>query len=390
MMTGLRERISSTRSAMAPFLALDILNQATQREREGENIVHMEVGEPGATTPTVVRQAVQEALAIGRVGYTEALGRPSLRARIARHYQETYGVTIAPERVAVTIGSSGGFMLAFLAAFDAGARIGVQAPGYPAYRNIFDALGLETVVIETNASTRHVVTPDMIEAAHAERPLDGLLLMSPANPTGTMMSPEDLQAVCAVCDRLGITFISDEVYHGLTYLEPAETALKFSDRVIVANSFSKYYCMTGWRVGWLILPEALMRPVERLQQNLAISVPYLSQVAAEAAFDAKDELQLIKAGYAANRSFLLRSLPQVGLADFHPVDGAFYIYADVSRFTNDSLEFSRRMLDETGVAVTPGLDFDRNRGNSFIRLSFAGPERDMVEAVSRLGLWLPS
>jgi len=381
---------SSSRSAMAPFLALDILNQATQREREGQNIVHMEVGEPGAATPALVREAVQEELARGRIGYTEALGRPSLRARIARHYRETYGVEVPPERVAVTIGSSGGFMLAFLAGFDAGARIGVQSPGYPAYRNIFDALGLEAVVIETNGASRHVVTAGMIEATHAEKPLDGLLLMSPANPTGTMMSPEDLQAVCAVCDRLGITFVSDEVYHGLTYGEPAETALKFSDRVIVANSFSKYYCMTGWRVGWLIVPEEFVRPIERLQQNLAISVPYLSQVAAEAAFDARDELQLIKAGYAANRNFLLNSLPQIGLSEFHPVDGAFYIYADVSRFTNDSLDFSRRMLDETGIAVTPGLDFDRNRGNSFIRLSFAGPERDMVEAVSRLGLWLPS
>ena len=379
----------SLRSETAPFLAMDVMNAARQREREGQSIVHLEIGEPGAATPPSVREAARAALAKGKIGYTEALGRPSLRARIARHYLDTYGVELAPERIAVTVGSSGGFVLAFLAGFDAGARIAVAAPGYPAYRNIFDSLGLETVTIETTAATRFVVTAAMIEEAHAQKPLDGILLMSPANPTGTMMTPQTLREVCEVCDRLGITFISDEVYHGLTYGVPAETALKFSPSVIVANSFSKYFCMTGWRIGWLVLPEPLVRPIERLQQSFAVSVPFLSQVGAEAVFDAGADLQEIVAGYARNRAILLDELPRLGLGDFHPADGAFYIYTDISRLTNDSsIDFCRRMLDETGVATTPGIDFDRARGHSAVRFSFAGPEEDIIEAVKRLRGWL--
>ena len=377
----------SLRSNVAPFMALDVLAGATRREREGQDIVHLEIGEPGAPPPRCVRETAIAALDGRKVGYTEALGRPELRERIARHYRDCYGVAVSPERIAVTTGSSGGFALAFLALFDAGARVAIAAPGYPAYRNILEAFGIETVTIETAPENRFTVTAAMIEAEHLQKKLDGVLLMSPANPTGMMMRRDELRDICETCERLGIAFISDEVYHGLTYGEAAETALQFSDQVIVANSFSKYFCMTGWRIGWLVLPEHLIRPAERLQQSLSISVPYLSQIGAEVVFDAQEELQAVLAGYARNREILLNELPGMGF-DVLPADGAFYLYADISRHSEDSLEFCARLLDATGVGTTPGVDFDRRRGHSAIRLSFAGPERDIVEAMRRLKTWM--
>ena len=378
----------SRRSAVAPFLAMDVLSQAALREAAGHNVIHMEVGEPGAAPPRLVREAAIAALSGGKVGYTASLGRPSLRERIARHYRDLYGVKVDAGRIAVTTGSSAGFILAFLAMFDAGQRIAISAPGYPAYRNILEALGLEAVLIETTAATRHVVTGAMLAAEHARQKLDGALLMSPVNPTGTMMSAEGLADICRTCAALGIKFISDEIYHGLTYGAPAATALAFSADAVVVNSFSKYFCMTGWRIGWLVLPPALVRPVERLQQSLAISVPYLSQVAAEAAFDAREELEAVKAGYARNRDLLLHELPRLGFSDFHPADGAFYFYVDIGRYSNDSMQFCRRMLDEAGVAATPGLDFDRMHGARAMRLSYAGSEADVREAVGRLRQWM--
>jgi aspartate/methionine/tyrosine aminotransferase len=380
----------SLRSRVAPFMAMDVLREAGVLEAQGRSVVHLEVGEPGAPPPRVVREAARAALEGGRVPYTDALGRPALRARIAAHYREAYGVALDPQRVVVTTGSSGGFILAFLALFDVGDRIAVAAPGYPAYRNILEALGCVCVPIEVGAASRYVVTAGMIEEAHRAAPLAGVLLMSPANPSGTMMSDEALASVCATCERLGIAFVSDEIYHGLTYERAAETALRFSSRAIVVNSFSKYYCMTGWRVGWLVAPEPLIRPLERLQQSLAISVPFLSQVAAEAAFDARDELEAVRAGYVQSRGHLLDALPKLGFRDIHPPDGAFYIYADAGRFTNDSLAFCKRMLAEAGVAATPGLDFDRERGGHTVRFSYAGRPQDMREAVARLEGWLPT
>ena len=378
----------SRRAAIAPFMAMDVAVAASEREKAGAHVIHMELGEPGAPAPRPIREAAMRALEGGRIGYTAALGRDSLRERISRHYRDAYGVAVPVSRIAVTTGSSGGFLLAFLALFDVGARIAIATPGYPAYVNILHALGLETVSIPTQAADRHVVTAAAIEAAHAASPLDGVLLMSPSNPTGTMTSDAVLRDICATCDRLGIAFVSDEIYHGLTWERPARTALAFSQNAVVVNSFSKYFCMTGWRVGWLVLPDALMRPVERLAQSLAISVPFLSQIAAEAAFEATAELEAIKAGYGRNRALLLEALPGLGLGDFHPVDGAFYIYADIGRFTKDSAAFCQRMLQEAGVAATPGLDFDRGRGNRTMRLSFAGPEADVAEAVARLKGWL--
>jgi aspartate/methionine/tyrosine aminotransferase len=378
---------ASRRSRIAPFLAMDVLGAAGVLERAGRDIVHLEIGEPAAPAPHVAREAARAALEAGRIGYTEALGRPSLRARIARHYRDTYGVAVDEGRIVVTTGSSGGFVLAFLALFDPGARVAVSSPGYPAYLNIFQALGIEAVPIETGPASRYVVTAAMIEAEHARAPLQGVLLMSPANPSGTMLGAAELAAICATCQRLGIPFISDEIYHGLTWEAPAQTALAFSDDAVVVNSFSKYFCMTGWRIGWLVLPERLMRPVERLQQNLSISVPFLSQVAAEAAFDAAEELEAVKAGYARNRAILLEELPRLGLADFHPCDGAFYIYADIGHLTNDSLGFCKPLVRDTGVATAPGIDFDPVNGHRFIRFSFAVSTPEVEEALRRLTPW---
>ncbi len=379
---------ASRRSEIRPFIVMDVMRAAADREHAGERVVHMEVGQPGARAPEKVLAAVRAAVAEGYFGYSEALGQRPLRARIARHYAEQYGVAVPAERVVVTTGSSASFNLAFLGAFDVGDRVAIAAPGYPAYKNLLGAFGLIAVEIETDAATRHVLTPEMLEKAHAEAPLAGVLVASPANPSGTMMTPLALGNLIAAAEALDIQFISDEIYHRLVYEGTAETALAFSQNAIVINSFSKYYCMTGWRIGWMVLPEPLLRPVERLAQNLYISAPDISQRAAIAAFEASDELDRIRDGYAANRRLLLDRLPKIGFDEYLPVDGAFYVYASVRRFSNDSVEFTRRMLAEAGVAATPGPDFDRVRGHGFMRFSFAGTGADMAEGMDRLAAWL--
>jgi Aspartate/tyrosine/aromatic aminotransferase len=378
----------SRRSAVEPFRAMDVMSAAFALEREGRSIVHMEVGEPGAPSPRAVREAAEAALRRGRIAYTEALGMPALRARIADHYAAAYGIGLSPDRVVVTTGSSGGFNLAFLALFDVGDRIGLPTPGYPAYRNILKALGLEVVEIPTRAEDRWAVTPAMLEDVQKTGPLKGLIVASPNNPSGTMIAPDDLKALVGACGDLGIRLIMDEIYHGLVYGFETRSALAYSDDVVVVNSFSKYYCMTGWRIGWMVVPAEITRAIECLAQNLSISVNSLSQQAAIAAFDATEELEAVKAGYAANRDLLLKRLPAIGLDDLMPVDGAFYVYANVRRFTNDSMDFARRMLVEAGVAATPGLDFDTARGESWMRFSFAGNTADMAEAMDRIGGWL--
>lgn len=379
----------SLRSRVAPFLAMETFKEAAQLAASGRSVVRLEAGEPGAPAPRPAREAARRLIESGRIGYTQALGLPSLRERIARHYREAYGVRVEAERVAVTTGSSAGFILSFIALFEAGARVAIAAPGYPAYRNILEALGVEVVTIETRAADRHVVSAQAIEEAHLQTPLDGVLLMSPSNPTGTMMADEALRDVARLCSRLRLRFISDEIYHGLTYERPAQTALAFSDEAIVVNSFSKYYCMTGWRIGWLVLPPSLVQTVERLAQSFAISAPTISQAAAEAAFDSVEELEAVKAGYARSRAILAEEWPRRGLGAYAPIDGAFYVYTDVSRLTNDSLAFCKRMLHEAGVAATPGVDFDRERGARHVRFSFAGAESEVREGLSRLRAWLP-
>jgi len=380
--------IAERAQRVAPFLAMDVLAQAAVKERRGESVVHMEVGQPSAPAPRLARAAARAALDVGRIGYTEALGMMALRERIARHYRDAYGVSVGPERIAVTTGSSAGFVLAFLAMFAPGDRVAITAPGYPAYRNILEALGVEPVIVPLEKASGYVMTAAAIRDIHAQTPLAGVLAMSPANPSGTMIGRAALGDLGRACRELGLWFVSDEIYHGLTYEAPAETALVADPDAVVVNSFSKYYCMTGWRIGWLVVPQRLSRVIERLAQSLYISAPYLSQVAAIAAFDATDELEAVRAGYAANRALLLEELPRLGITEMHPVDGAFYIYADIARFTNDSLDFCRRMLDETGVATTPGLDFDAREGAHHLRLSFAGSHDDCREAIRRLEGWL--
>jgi aspartate/methionine/tyrosine aminotransferase len=377
----------SARSDVPPFMVMDVMAAAARIEATGGAVVHMEVGQPAAPAPSTAIAAARAALA-GPLRYTEALGIPSLRARIASYYAEAYGLTVDPERVIVTTGSSGGFILAFLALFEPGHRVALANPGYPPYRHILKALGCEPVLIETSAATRWAITPEALIAAHRDKPLAGVLVASPANPTGTMMKAAALAELIRVAEGEGICFISDEIYHGLDYAFAAETALRLSDRALVINSFSKYFCMTGWRVGWIVAPKNLVRPVERLQQNLAISVPTLAQIAAEAAFDGRAEMEAVKHGYEENRRILIDGLPKAGLEKFLPVDGAFYLYADVSRFSNDSFDFAKRMLDEAHVAATPGVDFDPVNGSHFIRFCYAGSQKAMHEAVARIGNWL--
>ncbi|MEJ0097477.1 MAG: aminotransferase class I/II-fold pyridoxal phosphate-dependent enzyme [Bauldia sp.] len=367
---------------------MDVMRAAADREHAGARIIHMEVGQPGAPAPAAVVAAAHEALADGRLGYTEALGNRRLRQRIAEHYAAEHGIAVPMERIAITTGSSAGFILAFLAAFDPGARIAVTSPGYPAYRNTAEALDLEVVEIPVGAETRYALTPAMLEKAHAEKPLAAVLVASPANPSGTIMEPHALRALIEAAEDLGIAFISDEIYHRLVYAGSAATALQFSADAIVVNSFSKYYCMTGWRIGWMVLPEGLVRAVERLAQNLYICAPAISQRAAIAAFDATADLDVIRDGYAASRRLLLDRLPRIGFTELLPVDGAFYVYASVANFANDSVAFTARMLAEAGVAATPGPDFDRQRGHGFVRFSFAGTEADMAEGMDRLANWL--
>jgi aspartate/methionine/tyrosine aminotransferase len=311
-----------------------------------------------------------------------------LRERIARHYRETYGLAVDAGRIVVTTGSSGAFILAFLALFEPGDQVAVTVPGYPPYRHILTALGCEPVLIETSDQTRHALTGEALLAAHRNRPLKGVLVGSPANPTGTMMSREALTDLMSAAQSAGIRFISDEIYHGLDYAFPAVTAAELSEHALVINSFSKYFCMTGWRVGWMVVPQPLVRPIERLQQNLAISVPTLSQIAAEAAFDSREEMDAIKRGYVENRRVLIEGLPTAGLSKFLPADGAFYLYADVSDFTCDSFAFAKQMLEQAHVAATPGVDFDPLRGKSFIRFCYARSLDDMREAIARIARWL--
>jgi aspartate/methionine/tyrosine aminotransferase len=378
----------SARSDVPPFMVMDVMAAAARIEAAGGRVIHMEVGQPAAAPPASAIAAAHAALASGRLRYTESLGIATLRARIARHYEESYGLAIDPARVVVTTGSSAGFILAFLALFEPGDRVAVALPGYPPYRHILSALGCEPVAIETTQATRWAITPEMLIAAHREAPLNGVLVASPANPTGTMMPAEALRELVAAAESEGIRFISDEIYHGLDYAFPAETAARLSQNCVIINSFSKYFCMTGWRIGWMVAPEPLVRPLDRLQGNLAVSVPTLSQIAAEAAFDGRAEMEAVKHGYEENRRILLEGLPKAGLDKTLPVDGAFYLYADVSRFSDDSFEFARRMLAQTHVAVTPGIDFDPLQGRHFIRFCYAGAAAEMHEAVERLANWL--
>ncbi|WP_288940342.1 aminotransferase class I/II-fold pyridoxal phosphate-dependent enzyme [uncultured Roseovarius sp.] len=375
---------NSTRSGVDPFIVMDVMEAARRAEEAGRHIIHMEVGQPGTPAPQGARAALAQAMDDQPMGYTVALGLPALRARIAKLYGEWYDLDLNPERVVITPGSSGGFILAFTALFDAGDRVGIGAPGYPSYRQILRALDLVPVDIETAAENRLQPVSGDLEG----RDLQGLLVASPANPSGTMLGRDDLAALMEATAARGASFISDEIYHGIEYEAKAVSALEISDEAYVINSFSKYFSMTGWRVGWMVVPEDHVRVVERLAQNLFICPPHASQVAALAAMDCHDELQANMEVYRANRALMLEGLPKAGFDRIAPPDGAFYVYADVSHITDDSRAFAAEILDKAGVAVTPGLDFDPVRGGGTIRFSYARATADIEEGLDRLARFM--
>ncbi|WP_374650489.1 pyridoxal phosphate-dependent aminotransferase [Dongia sp.] len=375
---------ASRRAAIDPFIVMEVMRAANERAANGGDIIHMEVGQPSTAAPRKVLEAARSALDSDLIGYTDALGLPALRSRISRHYADFYGLDVPASRIAVTTGSSGGFLLSFLAAFDPGDRVALAMPGYPCYRHILTALGLAPVLIETHAATKF--QPTIADLEGVEGRLDGLILASPSNPVGAVLPRAELAAIAAWCAARGVRLISDEIYHGITFGAVAASAA-LAEGAVVINSFSKYFSMTGWRLGWMVLPDDLIKPVERLTQNFFISAPALSQLAGIAAFDAREELEANVARYARNREILLNDLPKAGFDDLITTDGAFYIYANVAHLTSDSLDFCRRMLSETGVAATPGIDFDPARGHHFVRFCFSGATPDMVEAARRLKEW---
>ena len=375
----------SRRSEVDPFIVMDVMEAAARAEAAGRHIIHMEVGQPGTPAPEGARKALAEAMEAGPLGYTVALGLPALRKRIAALYGERHGIDLSPDRVVITSGSSGGFILAFTALFDTGDRVALGAPGYPSYRQILSALDLVPVDIETRPEDRFQPVPGNLPAD-----IKGLIVASPANPSGTMLDRPALEALIGAAAARGASFVSDEIYHGLDYGFQPVSALEITNEAYVINSFSKYYSMTGWRCGWMVVPEDHVRAVERLAQNLFICPPHASQIAALAAMDCGEELDANVAVYAKNRDMMLKELPEAGFDRIAPPDGAFYIYADVSAFTDDSRAFAADILKEVGVAVTPGLDFDKSRGHATIRFSYARSTEDIAEGLVRLKRYMAS
>ncbi|ABG32350.1 1-aminocyclopropane-1-carboxylate deaminase [Roseobacter denitrificans] len=374
----------SRRSSVDPFIVMDVMEAAHRAEAAGRHIIHMEVGQPGTGAPKAAVSALADAMGREALGYTVALGLPALRDRIARLYGEWYDVDLDPRRVIITPGSSGGFILAFTALFDTGDRVGIGAPGYPSYRQILRALDLCPVDIATAPENRFQPVASDLEG----RDLAGLMVASPANPTGTMLDKAALGSLIDAAAGQGASFISDEIYHGIEYEAKAVTALQVTDEAYVINSFSKYFSMTGWRVGWLVVPEDHVRVVERIAQNMFICAPHASQIAALAAMDAEEELQANMDVYRVNRKLMLEGLPEAGFTKIAPPDGAFYVYADVSDMTDDSRAFAAEILEQAGVAVTPGLDFDPVRGHQTLRFSYARSTADIAEGLARLKAFL--
>jgi len=378
------------RAGIPPFHVMDVWLAAAERQRSHGDLVNLSAGQPSAGAPTAVREAAIAALQRNQLGYTVALGIPELRGAIAAAYADRHDLEVTVDDVIITTGSSGGFLLAFLACFDVGDRVAIASPGYPCYRNILSALGCEVVEIPCGAETRFQPTAAML--AELDPPVQGVIVASPANPTGTVIPPEELAAIASWCDTEGVRLISDEVYHGLVYegAPATSSAWQTSRNAVVVNSFSKYFAMTGWRLGWLLVPAGLHRAVDRLTGNFTICPPALAQHAAVAAFSTESiaEADGLLSHYAGNRALLLDGLRDIGIDRLAPADGAFYVYADVGQYTEDSLSFCSNLLADTGVAIAPGIDFDTVYGSSFVRFSFAGPSADITEALRRLGPWL--
>ena len=374
----------SNRSNVDAFIVMDVMESARRAEQSGKKIIHMEVGQPGTPAPKIASESITKELKKNNLGYTVTLGLPQLRSRISKLYGDWYNVEINPERVVITTGSSGGFILSFATLFDAGERVGVGSPGYPSYRQILKAQNLIPVNIETTIQNKYQPTIKDIKKNN----LNGLLVASPANPTGSMLDKNTLTKLIDCSKEYNVSFISDEIYHGIEYENKAVSALEITNDCYVINSFSKYFSMTGWRIGWMIVPEDHVRQVEKVSQNLFICPPHASQITALAALDAKKELDENVKVYRKNREILLAELPKAGFTTFSPPDGAFYIYVDISKFSDDSLGFCRQVLDEAGVAITPGLDFDQYRGSSTIRFSYARSTEDIIESTKRIKVFM--
>ena len=370
----------SKRSNVDPFIVMDVMESARKAEAKGKHVIHMEVGQPGTPAPKLAKQFISDEIANNDLGYTVTLGLPELRNRISKLYGDWYNIDLNPDRIIVTTGSSGAFILSFAALFDVGDRVGIAAPGYPSYRQILKSQDLIPIDIFTELQNKFQPIPKDIK----ENNLNGLLVASPANPTGSMLNKKKLEELINTAHENEVSFISDEIYHGIQYENNPTSALEISNECYVINSFSKYFSMTGWRVGWMIVPEDHVRQVERLSQNLFICPPHVSQLTALSAMDAKDELNYNVEVYKKNRSILLEELPKAGLNKFSPPDGAFYIYIDISEYSKDSLKFCKEVLDKAGVAITPGLDFDQKRGNSTIRFSYARSTEDIIEGANRI------
>lgn len=377
----------STRSDIAPFFVMEVMRAAAQREAEGGDVVHLEVGQPSTPAPAGARAAAIRAIEHDLLGYTSAVGIEALRERLSQHYEDWYGLAVDPGRIVVTQGASGAFTLAFLACFDVGDRVVVPSPGYPCYRNTLRALGIEVIDLAVDHTTRFQPSAQQLAALHAASPIDGLVVASPSNPTGTMLLPDELSELSEWCAEHGVRLISDEIYHGITFGVAAPSAAALWPEAVVVNSFSKYFSMTGWRLGWLLLPPNLVAPVERLAQNATVAPPTISQHAALGAFDSIAELEQNVDRYRANREILLAGLPEVGIDRLAPADGAFYVYADVSHLTDDSQALCREWLEDLGIAATPGVDFDPERGHRFVRFSFAGTPAEMTTTIDRLHTW---
>ena len=379
----------SRRSRVSPFRAMEVLAAANARAARGDAVHHLELGEPGGELPEPVRAAIVDALARERMGYTEALGMPTLRREIAALYADWYGVEIDPARVAVTVGASGAFVLALLAAFDPGARIGIGEPGYPAYKTIVRALDLAPVTVPTARERDFQPTPADLAAA---APLDGVILASPSNPTGAVFGADELDRLATACRAGGTRILIDEIYHGLIFDKEQVTLAERAPDAVVVNSFSKFFGLTGWRIGWLVLPPALVPAVERIAQNLFISAPAIAQHAALAALRHRDRFGDRRERYAANWRRLADGLVAAGVPReaIVPADGAFYLYVDLSAYAEDTAELCRRLLAETGVAATPGVDFDAARGHRYARFSVAGEPATVDAAATALTAWLPA
>ncbi len=376
----------ANRGQISSFIVMDVMRAANERETSLGDVIHLEVGQPSTGAPRGVVAAAKAALDSNKLGYTDSFGIPELREAIARHYQDRYGVVVPVERIVATTGSSGAFVLSFLSAFNPDDRVAIMSPGYPCYNNILSAFGIKTVMLEGTAEGHYQPTLELLDAASTDQPLDGLIVASPSNPTGTILS-DNFGAISGWCEAQGVRLVSDEIYHGISYGRPVPTAAGLNDEAIVINSFSKYFSMTGWRLGWMIVPPDLLRAVECLAQNLFISPPSLSQHAAVAAFQCHDECEAYLEVYRRNRALLLEGLPNVGFDRLAPAEGAFYLYADIAHLTNDSQDFCKRLLEDTGIATTPGVDFDPARGHAHMRFSYCASTPDIETALERLAVW---